>query len=91
MLGVSPKDGDRKHEGGLDWVYQQPPGTWVVQPVIGPLGQKARFADHLRALAAMTVPTDDSEQTEPDGDAGAARAQEDAEAGDSDEAEGGTQ
>lgn len=34
---MAPVNGDTKTEGGLDWVYQEPPGAWIVEPGHSPL------------------------------------------------------
>lgn len=34
------KDEDEKFENGIQWVWQDPPGTWVVKDVYGPLANR---------------------------------------------------
>lgn len=34
------KDGDENSIDGVAWIYQDPPGTWVVKDVHGPLAER---------------------------------------------------
>lgn len=41
-MKTNPADGDTRVQGGLTYIYKEPPGTWVIKPPQAPLVQKPR-------------------------------------------------
>jgi hypothetical protein len=63
---MSPHNGQKKKEGGLSWVFREPPGEWEVEPTGGPLESSNQPLDppptlRRTSISGMTlrVPKDD--------------------------------